>query len=39
MEISILILLVTNLIILKNNKKFFKLVGIFDYPIEKRKNS
>ncbi len=37
MEISILILLVTNLIILKNNKKFFKLVGIFDYPIEKRK--
>ena len=37
MVISILILLVINLIILKNNKKIFEFVGIFDYPLEKRK--
>ncbi len=37
MEIKLLILVIVNLIIFKTSKKFFKIVGIFDYPIEKRK--
>ena len=37
MEIKLLILVILNFIILKNSNKFFKIVGIFDYPTEKRK--
>ena len=39
MEIKLLILVILNFIILKNSEKFFKIVGIFDHPTEKRKNS
>ena len=37
MEIKLLILVILNFIILKNSEKFFKIVGIFDHPTEKRK--
>ena len=37
MEINLIFILIINLIILKIHKKFFKIVDIYDYPIEKRK--
>lgn len=37
MEISFIIILIINLMIVKFNYKFFKIVGIYDYPNEKRK--
>ena len=37
MEINLLILVIVNFIILKTSNKFFKVIGIIDYPTEKRK--
>ncbi len=37
MEINLIVILIINLIILKIHKKIFKIIGIYDYPTEKRK--